>query len=59
MAGNGNFYFINDLDEIEKKVIKSFSTTLLEYLLIENMNVKSANDSEIIKQEDPEYAVNG
>jgi hypothetical protein len=37
LAGNGVYYFIDKVDEIEEKVIEAMATVLIPYLEIKNI----------------------
>ena len=46
-AGQGHYSFINNLDEIEKKVMQSLQKDFLEYLIIMNASILGENHNSV------------
>lgn len=53
MAGMGHYSFINQLDEIEKKVVAALAKDFLDYLKIQTIKLYNKEGSELISIEKP------
>jgi hypothetical protein len=48
MAGRGHFYFINDMNEIDQKVLDALQKQKYEYLVVKELKMLDKNDNKLI-----------
>jgi hypothetical protein len=48
MAGRGHFYFINDMNEIDRKVLDALQKQKYEYLVVKELKMLDKNDNKLI-----------
>lgn len=56
IAGRGHYYFINDMQEIEKKVLDALQRESYEYLIVNHIRLLSAG-GDLIKELEDTYSV--